>query len=61
MKNIFTYGSLMVPSIFLAVTGKEYAFEPAYLSGNARYCLKRESYPGIVLSPKSRVEGVVYF
>ena len=61
MKNIFTYGSLMVPSIFLVVAGKDYRFEPAYLSGYARYCLKGEYYPGIVLSPISRMEGVVYF
>ena len=61
MAKIFTYGSLMVPSIFLAVAGKDYRFEPARLSDYARYCVKGETYPGITLSPKNRVEGVVYF
>jgi len=61
MTNIFTYGTLMVPSIFLAVSGKAYPSKKAVLSGYARYRVKMEDYPGIIVSPGDRVEGVVYF
>lgn len=59
--NIFTYGSLMVQSIFIAVTGRQVNSQRATLSGYARYCVKQELYPGIIEASGSMTDGMVYF
>ncbi len=58
--NIFTYGTLMEPSLFRAVCGKAFLSKKAVLSEYARYRVKNETYPGIIHSPGRRVKGVVY-
>ena len=59
--NIFTYGSLMVPSIFISVTGEHFKSQPAYLDGYGRFCLKHDSYPGIIEAAGNITHGMVYF
>lgn len=59
--NLFTYGTLMVPSIFFAVTGQHRPAHEACLPGYARFCLKNEVYPGIIPSPGHRTNGIIYF
>ncbi len=59
--NIFTYGSLMVSSIFESVTGHTFGFKRATLSGYARFCLKYDCYPGIIEAAGDKTEGMVYF
>lgn len=59
--NIFAYGSLMIPTIFKAVTGRSLASYEALLNNYARYCLKHDTYPGIVPSIGITTDGVIYF
>jgi len=58
--NIFTYGTLMIPSVMNAVTGGDFRSEKATLRGYARYRVKGEVYPGIVPDSDACVDGVVY-
>ena len=46
--NVFAYGSLMIPSVMHAVTGRWFTHTEAVLEGYARYGIDGESYPGIV-------------
>ncbi len=59
--NIFTYGSLMVPSIFKSVSGDDYRSQPACLSDYGRFSLRHDSYPGIIEAQGYMTEGVIYF
>lgn len=59
--NIFSYGSLMIPSIFKSVTGKDLKSQPARLPDYARFRLKKDSYPGIVEAEGCITDGVIYF
>ncbi len=59
--NIFTYGSLMVPSIFKSVTGQNFRSQPASLSDYGRFSLRHDSYPGILEAEGYMTEGVIYF
>jgi gamma-glutamylcyclotransferase (GGCT)/AIG2-like uncharacterized protein YtfP len=59
--NIFTYGSLMVPSIFKSVTGQDFRSQPACLSDYGRFSLRHDSYPGIIEAQGYMTEGVIYF
>ena len=58
--NVFTYGSLMIPSVMSAVTGKNFRALKACLKEYARFKLKGESYPGIVSRTGSAIEGMVH-
>ncbi len=58
--NLFTYGSLMIPSVFLMITGKDLMPEKAYLQDYARYCLKNVTYPAIIHSTGQSTEGILY-
>ena len=58
--NVFTYGSLMIPSVMAAVTGKRFQVMKACLNGYARFKVKGESYPGIVYQPGAATDGVVH-
>ena len=59
--HLFTYGTLMFPSIFASVTGRHQPAHRASLPGHARFCLKSEVYPGIIPSPGHTTYGIVYF
>ena len=58
--NIFTYGSLMFPSVMKAVTGREFAAKKARVKNYARFKVKGESYPGLTPLKGAETEGVLY-
>lgn len=60
MTDIFAYGSLMVPAVMAAVTGRDLLSIPARLPGHARYRVRGESYPGIIPATEAGTEGVLY-
>jgi gamma-glutamylcyclotransferase (GGCT)/AIG2-like uncharacterized protein YtfP len=58
--NLFVYGTLMIPSVMYAVTGRKFRIVDAILRGYARYTVKGEYYPGIVPATDAVTEGVIY-
>jgi gamma-glutamylcyclotransferase (GGCT)/AIG2-like uncharacterized protein YtfP len=58
--NIFTYGSLMYPSVMRAVTGREFPSKKARVQNYARFKVEGESYPGLIPSEGALTEGVLY-
>lgn len=61
MTNIFAYGSLMIPDVTRAVTGRDFRFVPAFLRNHARYRVRGESYPGIIQEKGAMTPGLLYF
>ncbi len=60
MNRLFCYGTLQVPEVIQAVTGRTYQGKAATLHGYAIYRVKNVEYPGIIRSTDSEIEGVVY-
>lgn len=60
MPSLFCYGTLQVPAVMLAVTGRVPTGVPARLPGYARFCVKDADYPGIVPSRTDETDGVLY-
>lgn len=62
MKNLFAYGTLLVPEIWRAVVGKEFPSEPAILPGYEIRRVVNQVFPGISPSqnPDSQVIGRVF-
>jgi gamma-glutamylcyclotransferase (GGCT)/AIG2-like uncharacterized protein YtfP len=58
--NIFTYGSLMFPSVMKAVTGREFPARKANVKNYVRLKVKGESYPGLTPLKGAVTEGVLY-
>jgi len=58
--NIFTYGSLMFPSVMRAVTDHEFPSLKARLRDYARYKVIGEAYPGLTPLEGAVTEGVLY-
>ena len=58
--HIFTYGSLMIPSVMEAVTGSRFASRNAILHGYARFSLKGATYPGVIPQQGATTNGVLY-
>ncbi|MBF8269499.1 MAG: uncharacterized protein HW386_1208 [Gammaproteobacteria bacterium] len=61
MLNLFAYGTLMVPEVMAAVTGKTFRHEPATLSGYVRYRIKSQVFPAIITSGQDAVDGILYY
>jgi gamma-glutamylcyclotransferase (GGCT)/AIG2-like uncharacterized protein YtfP len=59
--NIFTYGSLMIPSVMHVVTARYFRSQKAILRDYARFRVKGESYPGIIPVTDAITQGIVYF
>ncbi len=59
--NIFAYGTLMIPSVMYAVTGRHFRSQKAILRDYARFTVKGESYPGIITVTDAITEGIIYF
>jgi gamma-glutamylcyclotransferase (GGCT)/AIG2-like uncharacterized protein YtfP len=57
---IFTYGTLAFPRVFQAVTGRTFVSDVAWLSGHERFCVRGESYPGVLETGRGAVRGRVY-
>ena len=60
MAAVFAYGTLAVPAVMEAVTGRGFEAREAELAGFARRRLRGRIYPGAVESPGSRVTGRLY-
>jgi gamma-glutamylcyclotransferase (GGCT)/AIG2-like uncharacterized protein YtfP len=45
--SLFAYGTLQLPEVMAAVTGRTFDAVPAWLSDHARYRLRRRIYPGL--------------
>jgi len=60
MSKLFAYGTLQVPEVMLAVTGKTFVSHPARLNHYARRCLRGKSYPGLCPAPGLSVDGLVF-
>jgi len=58
--HIFTYGSLMFPSVMKAVTGREFSSRNARVKNHARFKVIGESYPGLTPLEGAVTEGVLY-
>ncbi|MFZ9893801.1 MAG: gamma-glutamylcyclotransferase family protein [Burkholderiaceae bacterium] len=59
-KNLFAYGSLMLPEIFSRVTREKRPYVPATLSGWKRCQVMSEPYPAIVRASASSVSGILW-
>jgi gamma-glutamylcyclotransferase (GGCT)/AIG2-like uncharacterized protein YtfP len=57
---LFCYGTLEIPEVMQAVTGRSFDASVALLSDHARYLLHGETYPGVLHSYRSEVAGVLY-
>jgi gamma-glutamylcyclotransferase (GGCT)/AIG2-like uncharacterized protein YtfP len=57
---VFAYGTLQLPEIMEAVTGRRFPSCTAYLRDYARYSLKGRSYPGIRWQPGALTRGILY-
>ncbi len=58
--NVFTYGSLMFPEVWLRVTGQACPATPATLAGFAAWKVRGESYPGLAPAPGKHTSGLLY-
>jgi gamma-glutamylcyclotransferase (GGCT)/AIG2-like uncharacterized protein YtfP len=59
--NVFTYGSLMFPAVWERVVRGRYRSAPVLLEHYARYAIRSETYPGMVVLPGMQVAGVLYY
>ena len=58
--HVFTYGTLMIPSVMEAVTGSRFAYRNAILHGYARFRLEGATYPGLIPLKDAATDGVLY-
>jgi len=58
--HLFAYGTLEIPAVMYAVTGRHFPPEAAVLPGYTRRLLRNKHYPGIVPGSDGRVSGVLY-
>lgn len=59
--NIFTYGSLMYPSVFEALTEKMFRADDVTLNNYQRRAISFKNYPGIKYKPGASVNGRLWF
>jgi len=57
---VFTYGTLQIPEIMLAVTGQTFRSQSAILPDFARYSIRDKVYPAIVQAAGMSVSGILY-
>jgi gamma-glutamylcyclotransferase (GGCT)/AIG2-like uncharacterized protein YtfP len=58
--SLFVYGSLELPDVMRAVTGRDFRARQGILAGYRRRVIRGEVYPGIVADETERVRGIVY-
>ena len=56
--RIFVYGTLLVPEVMQAVTGRSLPTENAVLHDYARYKIRHQVFPGIIESRGDHVQGL---
>ena len=59
-RNVFTYGTLMIPEILTALTGKSFLSVSAVLEGTIRLTVKGRPYPGIMDKIGTHTDGRLY-
>lgn len=60
LRDVFAYGSLQVPAVMRAVTGRRFVFHPASLQDFCRLRLRGRCYPGLRHRPGFATDGVLY-
>lgn len=58
--TLFAYGTLQIPEVMFAVTGRTFSFIPVWLEGYACYSLKGTSFPGLKKEQDKIAEGKLY-
>ena len=58
--RLFCYGTLQIPEVMKAVTGRKYPGINARLPGYAIYRVKDAEYPGVINAPDNETSGVLY-
>lgn len=58
---LFAYGTLQIPEVMTAVTGRVFESVPAVLENYARYCLRQRVYPGLCRESGAVTEGTLFF
>jgi gamma-glutamylcyclotransferase (GGCT)/AIG2-like uncharacterized protein YtfP len=58
--SVFTYGTLQIPSVMQAVTGKDLIPVAADLHGYQRFTFKQRTFPGIVENKACIIDGMLY-
>jgi len=61
MTHVFTYGTLEIPEVMEAVTGRSLASAEARAKGFAKFLLKGRIYPGMTAVRGSICSGRVYY
>ena len=59
--SVFTYGTLEIPTVMEAVTGRSFDSVEATADDYARYLLKGRIYPGMTPDSGQKTSGRVYF
>lgn len=59
--NLFTYGTLCLPEVMQAVTGRVFATATARLDGYLCRLLRRRVYPGIIRTGEGCTRGVLHY
>ena len=57
---VFAYGTLEIPAVMEAVTGRSFPQREAALEGFARFLIRGRFYPGIIEERGSVTDGVLY-
>jgi gamma-glutamylcyclotransferase (GGCT)/AIG2-like uncharacterized protein YtfP len=57
---LFAYGTLEIPEVMMAVTGRSFSQQPALIVDHARYRLKNRAYPGLREEYGVVTNGTVY-
>jgi gamma-glutamylcyclotransferase (GGCT)/AIG2-like uncharacterized protein YtfP len=60
MAAVFAYGTLELPAVMAAVTGRRFPEREAELPGFARHRLRGRIYPAAIEAPGARVAGRLY-
>ncbi len=58
--NVFTYGTLVIPEVIEAVTGRLFPHRRAVLGGFSRYRVRGQVFPAITPDPEGSTRGVLY-
>lgn len=58
--SLFTYGTLQIPEVMTAVTGRVFESVPAVLENYARYRLRQRVYPGLCRESGAVTEGTLF-
>ena len=61
MIHLFTYGTLEIPEVMEAVTGKAWASAEARAKGFAKFLLNGRIYPGMTAAPGAICSGRIYY